>query len=332
MVARGGVRSITVNRYEAAADQMLQRTAAEHGDRLLLKVRLADAIDIDGMDNLSERAKSYALRAHLDFLMVDTTTGEGRFGVELDGRQHWSDPRTRERDQLKDDLCARAGLPLLRITSDFARRIGRWQVLSYLTEAFYRAEAFHDAQEQGDIPFDEPFGMGNFLTLDDNGQVSFDAADIRVRVALREHFQAGRVPAPMPDLFYTELPEERAVQVHIWMAVAHDRYLISRAVVRDFHFSGITPYELLEQLAWAELGELLDQWIGGEAAAQNGRDLDKAVAEVQSAIDATGTTLRVVYGPALWAGGTEVVLRFPAGDLRLPHRGGTVGTGTYGEH
>ncbi|UCM88456.1 DUF2726 domain-containing protein [Streptomyces marincola] len=330
MTTRGGIRSITVNRYEDAADQMLQRTAAEHGDRLMLKVGLADAIDIDGMDDLSGRAKSYALRAHLDFLMVDTATGLGRFAVELDGRQHWNDHRTRERDRLKNDLCARAGLPLLRITSNFARKIGCWPVLTYLTDAFYLSESFHETQERGDIPFDESFDIQNFFEFDASGRVTFRATDLRVRQALREHCYAGRLPAPCPDLFCTKLVDEGAVQAHAWMSVAPDRYLISKVEVRDFQFPGIAPFELLEQLAMGEIGELVDQWFRGEGVAQNGRDLGKAVGEVQEAIDAVGRTERIVYGPALKAGDTSAVLRFPSGNLHLPY-GGNVSAGTYGD-
>ena len=331
VVRRGGIRPITVNRYEAAADRMLQQTATEHGDRLLLKVGLADAIDIDGMDGLSSRAKSYALQAHLDFLMVDTTTGCGRFAVELDGRQHASDPKTCERDRLKNDLCARADLPLLRITSDFARQVGRWSVLSYLTKAFYLSEAFHKAQDRGDVPFDEAFDIANFVTFDDEGHLALDTLDGKARLGLFQHGLAARIPATHPDLFCTELPEKGGLQAHAWMAIAPDRYLISKVVVRDFRFSGIASFELVEQLARVEIAELVDRWLAGEehAMAQNGTGLNKAVAEVQAAIDTAGRTVSIGYGSALSGGGTAVSLRFPAGTLRLPHRGGFVNRGTY---
>lgn len=329
---KGGIRPITVNRYEAAADSMLQQTAAQHGDRLFLKVRLSDAIDIDGMDGLTGRAKSYALQAHLDFLMADTTTRYGRFAVELDGRQHASNPRTRERDNLKNYLCARANLPLLRITSDFARQVGRWSVLSYLTEAFYLSESFHKAQKRGDIPHDETFDIGNVFAFDE-GHLTLDTLDGNARLALLQHGLAARIPATHPDLFCTELPEEGSIQAHAWMAIAPDRFLISKVTVRDFRFSGITSVEFVEQLARVEIAELVERWLAGEnqAMAQNGTGLNKAVAEVQAAIHASGRTVSIGYGSALIGGGTAVSLRFPAGTLHLPYRGGFVSRGTYGD-
>jgi hypothetical protein len=45
----GGVKPVLVNFYERATDRLLTSTATRTGDRLLTKVRLADAIDVDGL-------------------------------------------------------------------------------------------------------------------------------------------------------------------------------------------------------------------------------------------------------------------------------------------
>ncbi|MFF4573673.1 DUF2726 domain-containing protein [Streptomyces sp. NPDC001410] len=310
-----------VNSYESAADRMLREIADEQGDRVTLKARLADVIDVDGMDGLTWRTKSYALAAHLDFVMVDKVTSRGRFAVELDGRQHFSDPATLERDALKDELCERAGLPLLRITSDFARKVGRWRILSYLAEAFYRSEAFFEAQEKGHIPYDEPFDMGSFIVRDEQGRMSFDTLDAGVILAFHQHYQAGRLPALLPDVFSTDLPEQRAVQAHGWIAVAPDRYLLARTIVRRFLFQGVGPSDLAEQLVMVEIGNLAQQWLNGEAVAADGRALRKAVAEVQAAIDAGGL-LMAAFGDALRAGGAAgpVLRRGPGGPPDRRHQ------------
>jgi very-short-patch-repair endonuclease len=304
MDARGGIRPMLVNSYESAADRMLQEIAEEQGDRVTLKARLADVIDVDGMGGLPRRTKSYALAAHLDFVMVDKETSRGRFAVELDGRQHFSDPVTLERDALKDELCERAGLPLLRITSGFARKVGRWRVLTYLAEAFYRAEAFFEAQEQGYIPHDEPFDMGSFIARDEHGCMSFDTLDAGVILAFHQHYRTGRLPALLPDVFSMDLPEHRAVQAYGWLAVAPDRYLLARTIVRRFLFQGIGPSDLAEQLTMVEIGNLAQQWLNGEAVAVDGLTLRKAVAEVQAAID-SGGLLMAAFGDALRVGGAE---------------------------
>jgi very-short-patch-repair endonuclease len=54
--------------------------------------------------------------------------------VELDGKQHDTDPLTQPRDRLKDSLCHKAGLPLIRV------RWGAWQALESLVPLLPSAE------------------------------------------------------------------------------------------------------------------------------------------------------------------------------------------------
>ena len=274
-----------VNFYEKVTDRLLGTAAADHGDRLLAKVRLADVIEVE---HLTGRAKSYGLSSHLDFVMVRADTSEPRFAVELDGAQHWRDPAVKERDRLKDDLCELAGLPLLRVTSAFTRQQGRWTVLTYLVDAFYFAQAFYEAQKSGSIPWDEPFDAGSFITADDDNQPNFNMLDAAARRRLWARQEAGSLPAAMPDTWLTSDAEERAVHAHAFLAVATDRYLIAHVRVRDFSFPGVGPGELAMQLAVLEVEELASQWLAGEPVASNGRDLAKAMAEVQRHIDARG--------------------------------------------
>jgi hypothetical protein len=112
---------VLVNRKEHEADLLLREVGSENGDRLLAKVRLADVVD-PGEWMLS-RAKlgRFALMAHLDFVMVNYNTSVPRFAVEIDGARHTRDPTQRQRDLMKDELCREAGLPLLRVNSEFGR-------------------------------------------------------------------------------------------------------------------------------------------------------------------------------------------------------------------
>jgi very-short-patch-repair endonuclease len=295
--------------YEKATDRLLTAAAIENGDRLLTKVRLADVIDDEG---LTGRAKRYALSAHLDFVMVDAETSVPRFAIEFAGAQHWTDVTVRERDRLKDAVCETAGLPLLRITSEFTRKTGRWRVLSYVVDAFFLSGAFFDAQERGVIPLDEPFDAESFLTKDEQGRIVFNTIDGPGRLRLLEHREAKCLPCFTPDEFHTALAKEGAVQSHAFMAVATDRYLIGRVRIRDFLFQGVSPGEVAGQLAVAELADLAEHWIAGEAAACNGKDLAKSMTEEERAIDAGGF-LGCATGGALRAGGSLLA------EIRLSH-------------
>lgn len=303
------VRRLLVNRYEAAADQLL-RKLAEPEDRLLLKVGLKDALDLDRIPDLTSRERSYGLMAHLDFVMVDAESTP-RFAVELDGRQHMRDRTTQQRDAMKDALCERARLPLLRIGSDFARVEGRWRVLDYLIAAYYRSEAFYKMQLDGSIPPDEPFYMGSFLVRDERGRLSFDGLDMPAISHLRELHEEGRLLTPNFDGFCFTLPEQRAVQATQIIAVDHDRYLIGKTVVRDFHFQGVSPADLASELSIAELGHLADRWLAGHAVAVNSRSLRKEAAIIQRAID-SGNMLSMhgSSGGGMAAGGTAPTISF----------------------
>ena len=279
------LKPLLVNPYERRADRLLTDEALAHGDRLLTKVRLADVVDVDGAgpDQLS-----YGLRAHLDFLMIDAETSLPKFAVELDGAQHWTDPAARRRDRAKDALCEWGGLPLLRITSDFSRRLGRRQVLSYVIEAFYLAEAFYEAQDSGDIPLDEPFVVTSVVVRAEDGSLAFNALDHEARLSLLRSSKAGRLPHFAPDEYHTVDKDAGAVQSHALMAVAPNRYLVARSRVRDFRFQGISPSELAGQISVAQLGDMANRWLAGEPMACDARRLSLYMADIQGAIDSGG--------------------------------------------
>lgn len=294
-----GVKPLLVNTYEKVTHQLLTTAAHDNGDVLHAKVRLADAIDIT---SYAGRTKSYALKAHLDFLMVDAETSLPRFAVEFDGKQHWSDPTTKSRDRFKDTLCEEAELPLLRITNEYIRTQGPWTVLSYVIEGFYHSLAFFEAQESGYIPWDESHDFGNVITTDERGRLLFNTLDAPARLRLFELHRADLLPVFSPDLYLTRNVEEGSIEAHAFMAVTVDRYLLGRARLRDCRFQGVSPYEIAEQLAVIELEDQAERWTKGEAAACNGATLAKSMHEVQRAIDSGGFLSSSTSG-ALRAGG-----------------------------
>jgi hypothetical protein len=151
MAHSGKLLPLLSHRYEKAADELLQTFSADTGDRLVPMMRLADVVDIDSLNDQIPGARWFALSAQLDFVMVDRDSGLPKFAVEMDGRQHWTDLGQRRKDAIKDSICEDAGLPLLRVTSDFVRTTGRWPLLSYAVDAYYMSEAFFEAQENGSV-------------------------------------------------------------------------------------------------------------------------------------------------------------------------------------
>ena len=308
------LRPLLVNRYERVTDRLLTAAADENGDRLAVKVGLADVLEVDPT---SYADKEFALKAHLDFVMVSQATSRARFAVEFDGSQHFTDPKTRARDRRKDRLCEAAGLPLLRITSDYLQRRSKWVVLNYVIDAFYLSEAFYEAQVSGYIPGDEPFFPTSVLTTNDRGQIMFSALDAESRLRLFIHHENQRLPVYAPDEFVTRDPTTGAVHAVAFMAVAPNRYLIAQVRVRDFRFQGITPSEVAEQLAVAEIGYLADRWVEGEPVGQDQRQLVRVMQAVQGRIDQGGFLRCGTSTGTLEAGGPlDTMIRVSFGPTR----------------
>lgn len=102
--------------------------ARVQGRRVLLapKMRVLDSLEPGLMSALTQQERDYAFRAHFDLVLVDQDSFKPLAAVELDGVHHDTDPLTQARDRLKNSLCAKAGLPLVRV------RWGDWGALDSL--------------------------------------------------------------------------------------------------------------------------------------------------------------------------------------------------------
>jgi Protein of unknown function (DUF2726) len=262
---------VLVNPKEQQADRLLQEVSDLFGDRLLAKVGLIDAIDpIWAAYPVNE--SGYAQRAHLDFVMVNAETSVPIFAVELDGSQHSTDPNQRWRDAVKDKLCEAAGLPLIRINSDFAKEGGRFVVLKYLCEIFYRARGFEGAQASGQIRDDEPFVHFLFLDQTDDGHLLFGSFDAEARLALLNLWKANRIPRFAADSWHGDVDASGNVRSEEYLGVGDNRVIVGSAQVRHFRNFGISSGELAEEIALVELYENTKRWLAGEPVAMSGDD------------------------------------------------------------
>jgi very-short-patch-repair endonuclease len=101
-----------LNQSEDATDQRLRAASRRHDASVFPKVRLADILPIEG-SGITNREYSYALNAHVDFVVADADH-DPLFAVEFDGPTHRSEKQM-VRDEIKNRLCRRLGLPLIRI-------------------------------------------------------------------------------------------------------------------------------------------------------------------------------------------------------------------------
>lgn len=78
-----------LNRSEAVTNERLRSVCVEHAVSVHAKVRVADILPIEG-SGIDDRAYSFALKSHFDFVVVDDTFLP-LFAVEFDGPLHQTD-------------------------------------------------------------------------------------------------------------------------------------------------------------------------------------------------------------------------------------------------
>jgi len=91
------------------------RQALPPGTLLLMKVRLADFLEITVRNDAYLRHFGRISQKHTDFLVVDAETLTPLLAIELDDSSHRHSLRTRESDTFKELAYQAAGLPLLRV-------------------------------------------------------------------------------------------------------------------------------------------------------------------------------------------------------------------------
>lgn len=275
-------KSLLVNLGEVETDAVLREVAEKLGVRVFAKPRLADVLNID-RSGLTNDEYRYALSAHLDFVVADEEGGRPHFAVEFDGPYHKTDRAALRRDGMKNAICERLGLPLLRIDADFLRRMKGFRLLAWLVELWFLDEAFYKAQHSGYIPWDEPFNPWGVIDHDENGRWIFTydlSAD--ARQALWRAYEEGRCLSPTPDhLFRTT---DDAGEAYAMLPIARDQWLISHVRIRAFRFPPVTPGELADDLAVVDVAAKLEEFERGATVAAGPEQYAAVVANLEGGI------------------------------------------------
>lgn len=159
-------RKIFVNEEEESAYLLLEKALKNRNARVFPKVRIADALLIE-KSGLSIEEYSYALKGHFDYL-VEPKGQAVAFAIEFDEPYHDTENRARHNDKLKNTICEKLGLPLLRIQIDQFQQIGKYTILGWLVELWFLYNSFIETQEKGAVPPDELFDYSAFLTSTDS--------------------------------------------------------------------------------------------------------------------------------------------------------------------
>jgi hypothetical protein len=170
------------NGGERAVYEMVHEIVGHLQASVFPKMRVADVLRIE-RSGISDRYYTYALKAHFDFVVADDQ-GRPKLAIEFDGSGH--DPVN---DHLKNDLCERFGLPLVRITSRHLRaRNFEHTAVAFLIYQLFGVESF--LEQFGDDPYEtyDPMFFVSVPGSDRNWPFAFAARhQSRLGRRLQEH-------------------------------------------------------------------------------------------------------------------------------------------------
>jgi len=252
-----------LNRYEEIAHSEVKAAADRWDLSVYPKVRVADAISLDEVNAVGE-LRRYGLQAHFDFV-VCRDQFDPIYVIEFDGNFH-TQPIQRARDRKKDELCRRAGLPILRINSRYlTKEFGSLSLLAWIMDVYELQQEFDRQQQRGAIPPDEPFDPFFMMSMEPGKERFPYWLSARPRTQLRRLHDQGRLKDPISSGFIG-YDRDDVIRGLEYIRVAEGRGVMVQSAMRPQQFPIMLSDLLAEILSVQLTGEVL-KWLQGEARA-----------------------------------------------------------------
>lgn len=273
------LRPLMANDHEVLADRELGRAAEAAGYRVAPKVRLAAVLPIDRRTMPADEYR-FAVKADFDFLVTEGDERRPQFAVEFVWPGQAVDPALVARATIKEAICSRLGLPLLRIDGTLLRRVQRRSLVGLLVEAWSTYQGFLAAQEAGEIPWGEPWCYFSVYDVDpETGRMTeLLAVDGPGRALIHDLYGQGVMKMPAPSSLI-RFGREPIAESFAMIELADGRFLTGDARVRNFRFAPISAHELVEDLAIENLRTRIELWRAGQDLAVERAEVERIRAE-----------------------------------------------------
>lgn len=270
-----------LNHHEAATELRLQEVCERNGGRVFAKVRLADVFPIEG-SGIPDEEFEFALKSHFDFLIADDKY-EPLFALEFDGPSHQSATQV-FRDQMKDGLCDKFGLPILRINSNYLRaKYRNMDLLSWFVEVWFASHWFECAQETGQVPHDEPFMPMAFASIPGReGRFPLWLSG-PIRNKIQKYFFDGRVLDMVPSA-YIGRNREGTYRALAFLRVNETGGVVAETAMRFQRFP-VSQAEALHDVVLFDLFERLQAVLDDREAASAMVDIAARLAEIRASYE-----------------------------------------------
>lgn len=149
-------RRDVLNVSEGRVLDQLERTLGGEGYSIFAGLPLKKVIEGESADSLTYDENAMLLHGELDFAVINRGGGNSIvFAIEFDGPYHET-PQRQEKDRVKDQLCYRASVPLIRIRPEAIEPKEQISLLEWILDGylFYRRERKGKVQELVDYWID----------------------------------------------------------------------------------------------------------------------------------------------------------------------------------
>lgn len=242
-----------LNEPEEVTNKILNDVTSKYEASVHIKFRVADVLEIRN-SGLHDNEYKYALMAHFDFLVTDKDHIP-KFAVEFDGSQHKTDASAIRRDELKNSICRKFDLPLLRITSAYFEKIGQFPtILSWITELYFLQKLFYDAQDKGQIPQDEPWMWFSV--------VGYDPV-VRYRVFIEKAYEKGLCCDPLIGFMSGRSKDSKSYATLSILKLQNDKYIIDSVECLAINYFAIPAREIATEISAYNIYKKLKKSLEG---------------------------------------------------------------------
>ncbi|MBP3140240.1 DUF2726 domain-containing protein [Aliivibrio fischeri] len=248
-----------LNKYEEITYDGLERICKGRA-RVFAKVRLADIFKIND-SGISNREFNYCLKAHFDFLVVNKNY-QPIFVVEYDGVQHKTEKRQINNDLMKNNICKRFNLPILRANFNYiSRKFKGIDLLTYFIECWFIYEDFQTAQRKGGISYCENFDPCSIISCSSEIAPRFPYwISNESQIAIINYYQQGYIKQQIPS-DWVGIDHNGNYRCITWLEVSENDvvYTITGMRSQDFHCVNIS--KTIRMINIVELHQALKGFI-----------------------------------------------------------------------
>lgn len=241
-------------------DTRLREVCEDFDAHVFAKVRVADVLKIE-RSGIPDHLYKYALQAHFDFVVSDSEH-EPLFAVEFDGPTH-SEPDSKRRDEMKNEICERFDFPLLRINRRYLyNKFSNWDLLRWFCTVFFVKKDWDRSVESGEISYEDSIFDPMFVSIRTKSGWRSLELERTARSKLGELFRTGRIPSHIPN-WITASDGDRCYRALAWITTEEERGVIVETAMQyhrlgdwvQFAIRGIVLNHLVHRVLVALKGE-----------------------------------------------------------------------------